>query len=167
MSDPISDAIMGMFVALFVVIFLGTFCGVSAAFLIAWFTKRVINRKQKALKEPKVTEKSEKDNIELSEAWYNKGVNFSDSKEYEKALMAYNQALIYNDKDPDTWINKCYVLNMLAKYDESVKAGKRAVEIAPNDLVSWENLCDAYIGSKNQEKADECQKNVLKLKGEV
>jgi tetratricopeptide (TPR) repeat protein len=159
MSDPISDAIMGMFAALFVVIFLGTFCGVSAAFLIAWFTKWVINRKQKALKEPK-------NNIELSEVWYNKGVDFSDSKEYEKALMAYDQALTFNDKDQDIWNNKSYVLTKLGKCDEAINAGNIAVKLAPNDPVLWKTLRDAYIGCNNQEKADECQKNVLKLEGQ-
>lgn len=99
-----------------------------------------------------------------SKFWYNKGVKFSESKEYEKALLAYDQALTFNDKDPDIWNNKCYVLTKLGNCDEAIKAGKTAVELAPNDPVLWETLRDAYIGCNNQEKADECQKNVLRLK---
>lgn len=99
-----------------------------------------------------------------SKFWYNKGVNFSDSKEYEKALMAYDQALIYNDKDSDIWNNKCYVLTKLGKYDEAIKSGKIAVELAPNDSDLWETLRDAFIGYNDRENADECQKNVIRLK---
>ena len=107
-----------------------------------------------------MTETAEKDNLKKSKLWYNKGVDFTESKQYEQALMAYDQALTFDDKDPDIWNNKCYILNILAKYEEAVKAGSVAVKISPQDSQIWNNLRDAYIGCNNQEKADECKKNM-------
>jgi tetratricopeptide (TPR) repeat protein len=109
-------------------------------------------------------ENPEQDNIALSNLWYNRGVEFSDSEEYEKALMAYDQAISYNDKDSDIWNNKCDVLNILKRYDEAVKAGNEAVKLSPQDPDLWNTLCNAYIGINDREKADTCQKNVYILR---
>jgi tetratricopeptide (TPR) repeat protein len=103
-------------------------------------------------------------NIELSNLWYNKAVIFSESKEYEKALMAFDTALKYSVYNPVIWNAKCNLLNKLGKYEEAVKVGNVAVQNIPLNVEIWDNLTDAYIGCKNQEKADECQKNVLKLR---
>jgi len=111
-----------------------------------------------------MTEKPEQKNIELCDLWYNKGVNFSDSKEYEKALMAYDQALTFNNKDPDVWNNKCSILTKLGRYDEAIKAGNIAVELEPYDPVLWDTLHAAYIGGNNQEKAEECSKKISDIK---
>jgi tetratricopeptide (TPR) repeat protein len=96
--------------------------------------------------------------------WYNRGVSFTESKEYEKALKAYDRALAYNEKDPDIWNNRCYVLTKLGKCDEAINDGNTAVELKPNDPELWDTLRNAYINCNNQEKADECHKNILRLK---
>ena len=100
-----------------------------------------------------------------SKYWYNKGVEFSRSNEYEKALHAYNQALTFEDKDPDIWNNKCYVLIKLGKYEEAIKAGNKGVELAPYDYIIWDTLRDAYIASNNPGKASECDKIISNLQG--
>jgi hypothetical protein len=104
------------------------------------------------------------ENKESAKFWYNEGVNFTESKEYEKALEAYKKALTFDSKDPDIWNNKCYILNKLAKYDEAVLAGNEGVKLSPQDPEIWDNLCDAYIGCNNREKADECKKNINKIR---
>jgi tetratricopeptide (TPR) repeat protein len=111
-----------------------------------------------------IKENSGQDNIDLAILWYNRGIEFSKSKEYEKELLSYNQAIFYNDKDPDFWNNKCDVLNTLKRYDEAVQAGKVAVQLSPEDPDYWDTLCDAYIGTNDREKADECQKNAFNLR---
>jgi len=111
-----------------------------------------------------MTGKSEPDNTELFKRWYNMGVDFSDAHEYEKALMAYDQALTFDDKDPSIWINRCYILNQLNRFDEAVNAGNMAIQLSPQNYKAWDNLCDAYNGNKNREKADECKKNMFKIK---
>jgi tetratricopeptide (TPR) repeat protein len=95
---------------------------------------------------------------------YDKGNEFSKIKEYEKALMAYDQALFYNDKDSDIWNNKCDILNILKRYDEAVQAGNVAVQLSPQDPDLWYTLFDSYIGLNNREKADECLKNIQNLR---
>lgn len=110
------------------------------------------------------TETSVKNNKESVKFWYNQGIDFSDSKEYEKALDAYNHALAINDKDPDIWCNKCSVLIKLKRYEDAIKAGNIGVELAPNDLQIWDNLRDAYIGNKNNEMANECLIKIYDLK---
>jgi tetratricopeptide (TPR) repeat protein len=95
---------------------------------------------------------------------YNKGVEFTESKEYEKALNAYDQALLLNDKNPDIWNNKSVVLTKLGRCNEAIIAGNKAVQLKPNDPELWDTLYDAYITCNNQEKADECRKNIIRLR---
>jgi len=95
--------------------------------------------------------------------WYNKGVDFSQLNEYENALQAYNQAIGFNDKDPDVWNNKCYVLIKLGRYDEAINAGKIGVSLAPNDPGIWDILRDAYLANRNPEKAAECYNKISTL----
>ena len=102
-----------------------------------------------------------------SKYWYNKGVEFSESNEYQKALDAYNQALENDDKDPDTWNNKSYVLTKLGRYEEAINAGNIGVNLAPNDHVIWETLRDAYLANNNPEKAAECVKKISSLPTEL
>jgi tetratricopeptide (TPR) repeat protein len=93
---------------------------------------------------------TKRDNVELSKLWFKKGLELSALNEYEKSLNAYNKALTFNDKDPDTWNNKSYVLIRLKKYDEAIKAGRIAVDLAPNDPEIQDTLNEAYKASKNQ-----------------
>jgi len=106
----------------------------------------------------------EEENIELSDLWYNKGLKFLESKEYENANSAFDRALKYNNKDARVWNIKCHDLNKIGNYEDAVKVGNTAVQKIPDNIELWDNLTDAYIGCKNQEKADKCQKNVLHLK---
>ena len=68
-----------------------------------------------------------------AEYYFNQGIYFSKTKQYEKALAAYNQAINNDDKDADTWNNKSFVLTKLGRYDEAIEAGKVALQLAPND----------------------------------
>jgi len=86
--------------------------------------------------------------------WYNLEVKFTESKEYEKALNAYDQALINNDKNPDIWNNKCFVLIKLGRCNEAIIAGNNAVKLKPNDPELWDTL----------RQAEKCQKNNLRAR---
>jgi tetratricopeptide (TPR) repeat protein len=86
--------------------------------------------------------------------WYNKGVDFTESKEYEKALNAYDQALLNDDKNPDIWNNKCFVLTKLGRCDEAIIAGNKAVQLNPKDPELRDTL----------RQAEECQKNMLRVR---
>lgn len=90
--------------------------------------------------------------------WYNRGVDFSESGQYRESLESYDQALKFDDKDPDIWNNKCYVLTKMGKFEEAIKAGKKAVEHAPNDPRIWDCLSDAYSGNNNFTDAAECSR---------
>ena len=93
-------------------------------------------------------------NKESAKFWYNKGLDFSESHEYEKALQSYNKALTFDSHDPDIWNDRCYTLNKLAQYDEAVRSGNKAIQISPEDPRIWNNLCDAYFACNNREKAE-------------
>jgi len=113
----------------------------------------------------KVTEDSKESNQnEYSKYWYNKGVEFSESHEYERALYAYNQALAIDGMDPDIWNNKCYVLTKLGRYEEAINAGNSGVNFGPNDPVIWNTLRDAYLANNNPEKAAECNNKISNLR---
>jgi len=84
-------------------------------------------------------------------------------EEHERILRDCNQALAQNDKNPDLWNTKCLVLIQLGNYKEAIEAGKIAVQLAPNDPEFWDSLRTAYNFEGNQQKANECQKNVSDL----
>jgi tetratricopeptide (TPR) repeat protein len=112
----------------------------------------------------KATEDSKESNQDkYSKYWFNKGVEFSESKEYERALYAYNQALTIDYNDPDTWNNKSFVLIKLGKYEEAINAGKIGVNLAPHDPVIWDTLRNAYLANNNPEKAAECKNKISNL----
>jgi len=112
----------------------------------------------------KATEDSKESNQDkYSKYWYNKGVEFSESHEYERSLNAYNQALAIDDKDPDSWNNKSYVLIKLGRYEEAIIAGMIGVNFAPNDPLIWNTLRDAYLANNNPEKAAECNNKISNL----
>ena len=102
-------------------------------------------------------------NKESVKFWYNRGVDFSHSNDYEKALDSYDKALTFDDTDPDIWNNKCYVLTKLGRYEEAIKAGNKGIELAPNDPQIWDCLRDAYLANNNLEKAAECSKKITRL----
>lgn len=103
-------------------------------------------------------------NNQYSKYWYNKGVELSESREYKKALDAYNQALDIDDKDPDIWNNMCYVLIKLGWYEQAINSGTVGVNLAPNDPVIWDTLRNAYLANNNPEKAAECSNKINNIK---
>jgi len=99
-----------------------------------------------------------------SKDWYNKGVEFSESHEYESALAAYDHALSLNDKDPDIWNNKCFVLIKLGRYEEAINAGETGINLAPHDREIRDTLRNAYLANHNPEKAAECENKLSSLR---
>jgi tetratricopeptide (TPR) repeat protein len=84
-------------------------------------------------------------------------------KEYTRILQECDQALALNDKNPDLWKHKCYVLLILGRPQEAIEAGKIAVELAPNDSNMWEALSQSYSHGGEPQKVDECQKKAADL----
>jgi len=86
--------------------------------------------------------------------------------EYERicALPECNQALARNNKDPRIWNKKCRILLELGWHKEAIKAGKTAVELAPNNPDFWVTLYEVYRRCNDRENSDKCQKNVIRLK---
>lgn len=99
-----------------------------------------------------------------SEYWYNKGVEFSESHQYENALQAYNKALSIDNRDPDIWNNICYVLIKLGRYEDAIHSGVAGANLAPNDPEIWETLRNAYLANHNPEKAAECENKISGLR---
>jgi predicted Zn-dependent protease len=84
----------------------------------------------------------------------------SAKKDYERicALPECNQALARNDKDPHLWNKRCRILIALEWYNEAIKAGKTAVELAPDDPEVWETLYEAYRRCNDREHGDPVKK---------
>ena len=61
-------------------------------------------------------------------------------------IESYPWGVINNDKNPDIWNNKCFVLIKLGRCNEAIIAGNKAVQLKPNDPELWDTLHDAYIG---------------------
>lgn len=85
-----------------------------------------------------------------TETYYNKGIDFSASGDFEKALDAYNHAIDLDAKNANAWNNKSYVLTQLGRYDEAIVAGERAVQLSPGDIDIHHTLEEALAGKKKQ-----------------
>ncbi len=76
-------------------------------------------------------------------SYYNQGIDFSESGDYNKALDAYNNAIKHDPKNASALNNKSYVLTQLGRYDEAIDAAEKALEISPYDKDIHATLKDA------------------------
>ena len=53
--------------------------------------------------------------------------------QYDDALNSFEQAILFNQKDPDLWNLKGIALRSLGRYDEAIECFNKSLEIDPRD----------------------------------
>ncbi|MGY5875171.1 MAG: tetratricopeptide repeat protein [Candidatus Thorarchaeota archaeon] len=66
--------------------------------------------------------------------WFAEAKSFEKSQEYDKALMAYDEALKLNPEMAKGWFYKAAMHYKLGQKDKAAECAKKAVELKP----SWE-----------------------------
>jgi tetratricopeptide (TPR) repeat protein len=94
----------------------------------------------------------------------NKGNDLQDSKDYESALMAYDQAIKIKVELAEAWIQKCLVLNILEKHKEALYACQEAVIVSPDNYLLWKAKADALLALNLEEKALESYQRATEIK---
>ena len=75
-----------------------------------------------------------------SQAWFSLGYSYMMLKRFEEAITAFNRSLeIYQDKDPNTYINVATCYSKLEKYQQADEFYLKAFAINPN-LLTISNL---------------------------
>src|SRR5262249_30001827 len=91
---------------------------------------------------------------------------YSQSREYEKAIAEYDQALVLDPANPNAYNQKGYAYLRSGRYQEAVDTLKRSLEIDPNFIWGHYNLALAYWARGEQDQAIDEVQAVLRIKPE-
>ena len=84
---------------------------------------------------------------------YNLGQKDFENKNYKKALVHFNKAVLIDDEFTFAWDNIGICNRYLENYDEAIKAYEKSIEINPNGLFPLQNLAIVYAYKKEFDKA--------------
>lgn len=96
-------------------------------------------------------------------AWNRHGIKLFNKGHYEKALTAYNQAIIMKADDPKFWNNKGAALAKLERYKEALAAYDAALAFRPKFAQAWHNKGIALAKLNRIEEALEAYEEVIRL----
>lgn len=95
--------------------------------------------------------KESQDNLAI--AYYNRGIGYQNSKDYELALKDYDQALRLRPAYSSASNNRGNVFQSLRQYERAVQDYDQATRIAPNDPLPYNNRGNAYRRLGKTDKA--------------
>ncbi|MDD1753596.1 MAG: tetratricopeptide repeat protein [Methanotrichaceae archaeon] len=76
--------------------------------------------------------------------WYNKGVGFYNSGNYDQAFQAFDYATRLDPQFADAWYIRGLVLSVQGKYDEAIQAYDKAIELYLHDIL-YPHYATRYI----------------------
>lgn len=79
--------------------------------------------------------------------------------ELEKAADLYRQTVELDPGFFDGWHALGMALMKLGRYPEAIQAGKKAIEIRPNDQMAYTSLSLAYVKNNQIKEAEEMNAN--------
>lgn len=85
--------------------------------------------------------------------YFNRGVFFQDTGDYEKALANFRTAAEADSTNPDIYNNMGVVYKEMKMYDQAVESFLRALYITPNYAKAYNNLGVVYYLKRNYEGA--------------
>jgi len=84
---------------------------------------------------------------------YNKGANYLNTGDFEKAIKSFNKSIEKNDKFIDAYFNRALSYTYLKKYDEAVNDYSIVIQLDPNNEVSFFNRSRIFNLKKEYQKA--------------
>lgn len=91
------------------------------------------------------------------------GNTYHEQKEYDKAIEAYQKAIILNPNDDAAYNNIGNVYSQKGEYDKAIKAYQKSIELNPNDNVVYTNMGIAYGRKEEYDKAIDVYKKAIEL----
>lgn len=88
-----------------------------------------------------------------SMAWYNLGNLQSSRHEFEKAIEAYDYALICNEEFSSAYFNKANTLARLDRYDEAIEVYKSTLDFEEASALTYYYIGECYEQSENFQNA--------------
>lgn len=85
----------------------------------------------------------EKD-IELAASFYKQGVGYTKSRQFEKAIELYQQAITANPDYAEAYHELGYALFRLNRYEEAVIACQKAISLRPRYTDTYRNLANCF-----------------------
>ncbi|HQU82783.1 MAG TPA: tetratricopeptide repeat protein [Pyrinomonadaceae bacterium] len=101
-------------------------------------------------------------NFDTKASFYNnRGVEFFEKKEYEKAIESFKTAIDLNKNFEKAHFNLATVLWQLNQTSETISALQKAVEINPKYVQAQAKLCDVFLALEQNENAGACYEKLL------
>ena len=85
------------------------------------------------------------DKLFLSECYYRKGFSLSKLNNKKEAINNFDEAIKYNDKNPDIYNYKAHCLTVLEKYEEAIETYIKIINLDNKDFLKL-NDCNYSIG---------------------
>lgn len=97
--------------------------------------------------------RSSDEEILSATSYYEKGNDYYEQGDYDKAIEAYNMAIILNPNFLECYFNRALCYYNKKNYDKAIEDYTRAIEIDPDNPLIYNNRGDAYYRKQDFEKA--------------
>lgn len=98
------------------------------------------------------------------EFYYNKGIDFYNKKQYEKAITCFKQAILQSNVQPQVYYNLGLSHQYMKNYDNAIVSYNKFLEKQPNDYDGLYNLALTYYTIENFSKAIELFEKCIAIK---
>lgn len=85
--------------------------------------------------------------------WYEQGNQFLNSKDYDKAVVAYTEAINLNPKNADAYSRRGLIYKMRKQYEFAIADFSKTIELVPANSIVYYNRGDSYFLYKQYELA--------------
>ena len=85
---------------------------------------------------------------------YDRAIDLVAEGKAEEAVTAYREALALDPNFTDAWTGLALALAELHRFEEAIEAGKKLVELEPDDPLSYTNLSRFYQQMGNVPEAE-------------
>ena len=103
------------------------------------------------------------DTYNLGGAFYNGGLQYLEMKQYDKAVMRFDSALVYNPNSVEVHNNRGSALAALARHQEAMKEFEKAIFLNPKFMNAYKNMGITFGKMKELPKALECFLKAIEL----
>lgn len=73
-----------------------------------------------------------------SDAYFNRGIAYSDINEFEKAITDYTKVISFNDTDIDAFINRGIAYYNIHEYQNAMDDFNRVISLVPDDAAAYD-----------------------------
>jgi tetratricopeptide (TPR) repeat protein len=104
-----------------------------------------------------------KSRTEKNQEWSDKGENYYEMGQYEKAIECFSKAISFDPKDYVSFNGKGIALLRLGNFEESIKQFDEAIRINSTFSVIWYHKGKSFYYLKKYKKAIECFNQAIRI----